>query len=776
MAYSPNVERWRELISRYFRPADVDKALHVIQWESGGNPDIYGDGSNAVGLFQHNTGGLASGRSLQALQDPEANIRLAAEAIYGGQGWRPWGEGATYQGKPFGALGSHPYTPQSPPSFAPDNLQLAQVPPGGGMADPREKRPDESVAQWAERIAALDASEGAPTATTTESTTQPRVWTGQPADGRPYGTYILGPDGRPQGDPIGNPQAPQRPGALNRPTGYTIDQITGAGGKDTGLGTALGPPDSGGYVQRYQESQYFPGNYEPTGTPFRPAGAATTKPLAVQEVYQTLANGDRQVYNADLLAQNPGIGLGALMYTTHKKGGITPNPAYKGAAADVKESVSAGAGDTGAPGTTSPSIGSQAGNFSYTTPGIEGVTGSSTTTNEGITGPGTGTSTGVSGGYLSGPAAITGRDNPGSMTGNFLRTGTQEEQDADWRSMQQEAANAGLHTAQVSSKTPDKVTFKGGGSSSGSYWRKPQAEVRSLEKRLAETKIRYGAYLSHSDESRLAKIEDELDAARAVAASRPRPERTDANHLYLNRLRGLKNGGSVVTNRPALVIDEATGRPLAEISENYQPERLTFPHVGRMNVTPMARGGSIEVDDNAGPPRAPVTPPDLLGDYPEIQAARQFAQQQAATDAVAYKRGLAGLGAVRKIPLPIGAMFDTQQWEGQGPPPWAGRGTGGQRWENPEIGKYNLAQIMQTQLPAGVEWDIPDVGSSIINLRNQLAAIPKGGQGAQDTLRQLSIMKTLLGQFYPALAKGVLPSNPEYRRTDSSAPLGSGLT
>jgi len=110
MAYSSNVEQWRALVSKYFAPEDVDKALYVIQGESGGNPTIAGDGGNSIGLFQMNMGGgLGTGSTAEQLSDPEYNIRLAAQAVYGGSGWKPWGEGATYQGKPFGALGNNPY-------------------------------------------------------------------------------------------------------------------------------------------------------------------------------------------------------------------------------------------------------------------------------------------------------------------------------------------------------------------------------------------------------------------------------------------------------------------------------------------------------------------------------------------------------------------------------------------------------------------------------------------------------------------------------------------
>ena len=131
-SYPPEVERWRATVAKYFRPEDVDKALYVIAHESGGNPDVPGDGGHAIGLFQHNDGGLASGRDLQALRNPEANIALAAEAVYGGQGWGPWGEGRTYKGQPFGALGRYPYTGTAAGSAA--GAALAERAQYGGSA------------------------------------------------------------------------------------------------------------------------------------------------------------------------------------------------------------------------------------------------------------------------------------------------------------------------------------------------------------------------------------------------------------------------------------------------------------------------------------------------------------------------------------------------------------------------------------------------------------------------------------------------------------------
>lgn len=106
MAYSPAVEKRRPLVEKYFKPEDVEKALRVIQGESGGNEKASGDGGHSIGLFQLNdAGGLGTGMSVEERQDPETNIKVAAQAVYGGSGWKPWGEGATYNGKPFGALG-----------------------------------------------------------------------------------------------------------------------------------------------------------------------------------------------------------------------------------------------------------------------------------------------------------------------------------------------------------------------------------------------------------------------------------------------------------------------------------------------------------------------------------------------------------------------------------------------------------------------------------------------------------------------------------------------
>ena len=80
-----DVEQWRGLVSAYF--SDVEKALCVIKYESGGNPNAKNPSSGAAGLFQimpfwwDAYGGDR--------YDPETNVALAA-VILGQQGWGAW--------------------------------------------------------------------------------------------------------------------------------------------------------------------------------------------------------------------------------------------------------------------------------------------------------------------------------------------------------------------------------------------------------------------------------------------------------------------------------------------------------------------------------------------------------------------------------------------------------------------------------------------------------------------------------------------------------------
>lgn len=109
--YSPQVEQWRPLVEKYFPPELVDKALYVIQGESGGNPVITGDGGVAIGLFQIQDNRNFAGRpDSEWLKNPENNIKYAAQQLGAASGrWSDWGEGSSYNGQPFGALGHNPY-------------------------------------------------------------------------------------------------------------------------------------------------------------------------------------------------------------------------------------------------------------------------------------------------------------------------------------------------------------------------------------------------------------------------------------------------------------------------------------------------------------------------------------------------------------------------------------------------------------------------------------------------------------------------------------------
>ncbi|MEY4761916.1 MAG: Transglycosylase domain, partial [Pseudomonadota bacterium] len=111
MQFPPEVERWRATVAKYFPPELVDKALYVIQHESGGNPGAVGDGGAARGLFQiQDKRNFANRPDADYLDNPENNIRYAAEQLGGASGnFGAWGEGTTNNGVKFGALGNNPY-------------------------------------------------------------------------------------------------------------------------------------------------------------------------------------------------------------------------------------------------------------------------------------------------------------------------------------------------------------------------------------------------------------------------------------------------------------------------------------------------------------------------------------------------------------------------------------------------------------------------------------------------------------------------------------------
>ena len=90
-----DVEAWRPLVTAYFGPGEVERALRVIYCESSGDPNAKNPTSSASGLFQH-LGRFWAERSVEAgwagadIFDPEANVAVAAWLVYEGGGWSHW--------------------------------------------------------------------------------------------------------------------------------------------------------------------------------------------------------------------------------------------------------------------------------------------------------------------------------------------------------------------------------------------------------------------------------------------------------------------------------------------------------------------------------------------------------------------------------------------------------------------------------------------------------------------------------------------------------------
>ncbi len=82
-----NVEQWRSLVAAHFPADQVDRALCIMSYESGGNQYAQNPHSSAAGLFQimgfwwDTYGGNR--------YDPETNVTLA-RIIYNQQGWNAW--------------------------------------------------------------------------------------------------------------------------------------------------------------------------------------------------------------------------------------------------------------------------------------------------------------------------------------------------------------------------------------------------------------------------------------------------------------------------------------------------------------------------------------------------------------------------------------------------------------------------------------------------------------------------------------------------------------
>lgn len=135
--YAPSVERWRSLVASIVPPQYVDKVLWTINYESGGDPNAVGDNGHSIGLLQVQNDLAFAGRpTTEQLIDPAYNIRYAAEQLGINSGnFSAWGEGATYNGAVFGALGNHPY-PYDTTGTPVRNPQNPTTSVGGGSAIP----------------------------------------------------------------------------------------------------------------------------------------------------------------------------------------------------------------------------------------------------------------------------------------------------------------------------------------------------------------------------------------------------------------------------------------------------------------------------------------------------------------------------------------------------------------------------------------------------------------------------------------------------------------
>ena len=85
------VRRWLPLVAKHFEPEDVDTAMCVIRYESGGDPNAKNPRSSARGLFQI-LGRLWApffGIERDDLYDSELNVRLARR-ILDRSSWNAW--------------------------------------------------------------------------------------------------------------------------------------------------------------------------------------------------------------------------------------------------------------------------------------------------------------------------------------------------------------------------------------------------------------------------------------------------------------------------------------------------------------------------------------------------------------------------------------------------------------------------------------------------------------------------------------------------------------
>ena len=88
------VEQWRSLVAAYFPADQVERALRVMECESGGLASAKSRSSSASGLFQHLgkywvARSAAAGWAGASIWDPTANVAVAAWLARTG-GWGHW--------------------------------------------------------------------------------------------------------------------------------------------------------------------------------------------------------------------------------------------------------------------------------------------------------------------------------------------------------------------------------------------------------------------------------------------------------------------------------------------------------------------------------------------------------------------------------------------------------------------------------------------------------------------------------------------------------------
>jgi len=159
--HDPQVERWRPLVERYFRSADVDYALMIMWGESQGNPAIVNDAAGLVGLYQlplsvwpdriNQVRAYWAQRGVKVpynIWDPEAQIATAAWTVdhvgsKAGSGWMAWPSarryyppGAWKPGQTYWDGFEYKNTSGDPKGYAPRGSGKAAGTPGGLVTTP----------------------------------------------------------------------------------------------------------------------------------------------------------------------------------------------------------------------------------------------------------------------------------------------------------------------------------------------------------------------------------------------------------------------------------------------------------------------------------------------------------------------------------------------------------------------------------------------------------------------------------------------------------------